>query len=99
MTPNEIAETILNTMRPEARKVWRYEVGPATNLVQITFWPTSPVTFLDVEAILGCFQDIQRQVSWQRGEGDEPDSPRVVIQGWIKGAQTQAAFVLQDTET
>jgi hypothetical protein len=98
MTPDEIAETILGTMMPEARKSWRYEVGPATALVQLTFWPKSLVTLLDIGAVLGCFQDFQRQVSWQGDVGDEPDSPRVVIQGGVKGTLVQAAFVLKDAE-
>jgi hypothetical protein len=98
MTPDEIAEVILNTMMPEARKTWRYEVGQATNLAQITFWPMSLVTVLDIGAVMGCFQDALRQVSWQRDVGDKADSPRVVIQGGLKGTLVQAAFVLRDAD-
>ncbi len=79
MTPDEIAATILGTLMPEARRSWRYEVGPAAALLQLTFWPVSLVDFLDIGAVLGCFQDFQRQVSWQGGIADEPDLPRIVF--------------------
>jgi hypothetical protein len=98
MTPNEIAETILGTLRQEAQKSWQYEVGPTTPLVQLTFRPKSLATFLDIGAVVGCFQDFQRQVTWQGAPGDEPDSPRVVIQGGVKGKLVQATFILRDAE-
>jgi hypothetical protein len=98
MTPTEIAETILNTMMPETRKMWRYEIGPATTPLQLTFWPISFVRVLDIGAVMGCFLDFHRQVSWQREVGDEPDSPRIVIQGGVKGTLVQAAFVLRDAQ-
>lgn len=96
MTADEIASIILGGLMPEARESWRHEVGPATRLVQLTFWPVSSVEFLDIGAILGSFQDVKRQVSWQGGMADEPDLPRIVIEGGVRGALVQAAFVLKD---
>ena len=98
MTPTEIAETILNTMMPETRKSWRYEIGTATALVQLTFRPKEFVMFLDIGAVMSCFQEFQRQVSWQRDVSDEPNSPRIVIQGGVKGSLVQAVFVLRDAD-
>jgi hypothetical protein len=96
MTPTEIAETILNTMMPESRKIWSYQIGPATAPVQLTFRPKPFAMFLDIGAVMSCFEDFQRNVSWQSDVGDEPDSPRIVIQGGVKGSLVQAAFVLKD---
>ena len=37
MTPDEIAQTILNTLTPAVRSSWRHELGTSTVLVELIF--------------------------------------------------------------
>ncbi len=99
MTPNEIAETILNAMMPESKKMWSYSAAPGSHtLLQITFRPKWLVASFDIGALMACFLDIGRQVAWQQDLGDETDSPRIVIQGGVNGTYVQAVFVLTGPE-
>ena len=92
MTPDEIAQTILNTLTPAVRSSWRHELGTSTVLVELIFRSEMP-TFLDIRAVSGCF-NLLTELSWQGGVGDEPDEPCIVFQGGIGGQHVQAVFVL-----
>ncbi len=96
MTPDKIASTILDTLQPGARKSWECEVGPATPFLELTFRPVAPILVLDIGAILSCFQDDYREVSWQGDLTDEPDLPSIVFKGGVGGSSVQAVFVLHN---
>jgi hypothetical protein len=95
MTPEQIAEGILNAMKPAERKSWRFQIGPATVLNEIIF-RSSLVTILDIVPILKCFSEFPAvSCTWQEGS-DEENPPCIVFQGGIGGKVVQAVFVLTD---
>lgn len=98
-TPNDIAELLLGKLGTDAYRYWTFEISQGA-LLCITFRPKVFTGLLDITPLLSCFLEQLTGVSYQDDEGEE-DSPRIVIQGAIRGVLgviVQATFVLGDPE-
>lgn len=93
MTPNEIAQQLLNSLPQPLGTPWDVKVGTATVLVELTF-RSKVSTILDIQAVAGCFSSL-KGISAHVGAGSEGDeSPRVVFEGGVGGHNVLAVFIL-----
>jgi hypothetical protein len=90
MSSDEIGQTILNALTPEARSIWRLEVGVAQAMVELIFRSNTPLV-LNINAVARCFSPFP-DMSWQVSVGDESDTNCIVFQGGIGGKHVQARF-------
>ncbi len=87
MTPNEIAQTLLNEMPPETRNMWRYEIGSATPHLDITFRAKRSAALQDIELnlqkVAALFLASTYRTSRHPEVYGDNRTPRVVMQGGV----------------
>jgi hypothetical protein len=97
MTPDQIAEIIRSTMRPDAQSNWQQEArGTIAGFLRLYFRPKIAM-FLDIKAAIDHFDPLY-SVSWAARGGEENDQPCIAIKGRVRGQAVEAIFVLASND-